>query len=125
MLERLKNDFYLAMLTLVGAIIVFCLTPYGIYRLYTGNYIVGIADLCMVLCAIIATHTAWRTGDTVKPGLFMALVFCAGALLVCISLGADGLFWVYPFLVFIFFFGVADSGFCTVADTADNAVYHW
>lgn len=103
MLERLKNDFYLAMLTLVGCTIVLCVTPYGIYRLYSGNYIVGIADLFMVLCAIGATRMAWRSGDTVKPGLFMALVFCAGALLVCINLGVDGLFWVYPFLVFIFF----------------------
>lgn len=103
MLERLKNDFYLAMLTLVGCIIVLCVTPYGIYRLYSGNYIVGAADLIMVLCAIAATRMAWRSGDTVKPGLFMALVFCAGALLVCINLGVDGLFWVYPFLVFIFF----------------------
>ncbi|MBU1309876.1 MAG: GGDEF domain-containing protein [Gammaproteobacteria bacterium] len=103
MLKRLQDDFYLAMLTLVGAMIVLCITPYGIYRLYTGNYIVGIADLVMVLCAIIATRMAWRSGDTVKPGLFMALVFCAGAVLVCINLGIDGLFWVYPFLVFIFF----------------------
>ncbi|WP_197922950.1 hypothetical protein, partial [Thiosulfatihalobacter marinus] len=46
---------------------------------------------------------AWRSGDTVKPGLFMAVVFCIGAVLVCINLGVDGLFWVYPFLVFIFF----------------------
>lgn len=103
MLKRLQDDFYLAMLTLVGAIIVLCITPYGIYRLYSGNYIVGIADLLMVSCAIIATRVAWRTGDTVKPGLFMALVFCFGVVLVCINLGVDGLFWVYPFLVFIFF----------------------
>ncbi|MGP9801575.1 GGDEF domain-containing protein [Rheinheimera sp. NSM] len=103
MLKRLQDDFYLAMLTLVGAMIVLCVTPYGIYRLYSGNYVVGIADLVMVTCAIIATRMAWRTGDTVKPGLFMALVFCFGAVLVCINLGVDGLFWVYPFLVFIFF----------------------
>lgn len=103
MLKRLQDDFYLAMLTLVGALIVLCITPYGIYRLYSGNYVVGIADLVMVLCAIVATRMAWRTGDTVKPGLFMALVFCVGAVLVCINLGVDGLFWVYPFLVFIFF----------------------
>uniref|UniRef100_A0A486XVA6 diguanylate cyclase n=1 Tax=Rheinheimera sp. BAL341 TaxID=1708203 RepID=A0A486XVA6_9GAMM len=57
----------------------------------------------MVMSALFATFWAWRTGDTVRPGLFMALVFCAGALLVCIGLGADGLYWVYPFLVFIFF----------------------
>lgn len=103
MLQRLKDDFYLAMLTLVGAMIVLCVTPYAIYRLYTGNYVVGIADLIMVLCAVLASRHAWRTGDTVKPGLFMAIVFCVGALLVCVNLGVDGLFWVYPFLVFIFF----------------------
>lgn len=103
MLERLKKDFYLAMLTLVGSLIVLCVTPYAIYRLYVGNYIVGIADLIIVASAVVATRVAWRSGDTVKPGMFMALVFCAGAILVCISLGTDGLFWVYPFLVFIFF----------------------
>lgn len=103
MLERLKNDFYLAMVTLVGSLMVLCVTPYGLYRLFTGNVVVGVADLLMVTCAIIATRMAWRTGDTVKPGLFMAVVFCIGAVLVCINLGVDGLFWVYPFLVFIFF----------------------
>jgi diguanylate cyclase len=102
-LERLRKDFYLAMLTLVGVLIVLCITPYGIYRLLSGNYVVGIADLVIVTCTVVATRVAWRSGDTVKPGLFMALVFCAGALLVCINLGVDGLFWVYPFLVFIFF----------------------
>ena len=103
MLQRLKDDFYLAMLTLVGAIIVLCVTPYGIYRLLSGNLLVGLADLIMVLCSVLAVRSAWQTGDTVKPGLFMAVIFCIGAVLVCISLGVDGLFWVYPFLVFVFF----------------------
>uniref|UniRef100_A0A486XKP1 Uncharacterized protein n=1 Tax=Rheinheimera sp. BAL341 TaxID=1708203 RepID=A0A486XKP1_9GAMM len=44
MIERLKNDFYLAMLTLVGTIILFFVTPYGVYRLYTGNIPVIIED---------------------------------------------------------------------------------
>lgn len=103
MLQRLKDDFYLAMLTLVGAIIVLCVTPYGIYRLLSGNLVVGVADLTMVLCSVLAVRSAWRTGNTVKPGLFMALIFCVGAVLVCINLGVDALFWVYPLLVFVFF----------------------
>jgi diguanylate cyclase len=102
-LERLKNDFYLAMLTLVGMMIVLFVTPYGLYRLYSGNVIVGTADMVIVVCSIVAVRIAWYSGDTVKPGMFMALVFCVGAVLVCLNLGMDGLFWVYPFLVFIFF----------------------
>ncbi|MEH8020280.1 MULTISPECIES: GGDEF domain-containing protein [Rheinheimera] len=103
MLKRFKTDFYLAMLTLVTTLIVLCILPYAVYRLYTGNYLVGFADLVVVLSSLIATTVAWRSGDTVKPGVFMAAVFCIGVLVICFALGIDGLFWVYPFMVFIFF----------------------
>ncbi|WP_333608082.1 GGDEF domain-containing protein [Arsukibacterium sp.] len=103
MLQRLKQDFYLAMISLAGLIIILFLTPYGIFRLFTGNLVVGIADLVMVAVSLISVLYAWRTGDTVRPGQFMAVAFCIGASLVCINLGLDGLFWVYPFVVFIFF----------------------
>jgi diguanylate cyclase (GGDEF)-like protein len=91
------------MLSLVGALIVLCITPYGIYRLLTGNFVVGIADLVMVLVSIACVVFAWRTDKTKGPGLVMAAVFCVGIILVCINLGGDVLFWIYPFLVFIFF----------------------
>lgn len=103
MLARLKNNFYLAMLSLVGLMITVCVTPYGIYRLLSGNTVVGIADLIMVLISICCVISAWRTDNTKVPGQIMAVVFCVGAILVCINLGVDGLFWVYPFIVFIFF----------------------
>lgn len=91
------------MITLVGVIIAIFVTPYAVYRLYTGNLVVGIADLVIVVSAVSAVIYAWRTGDTVKPGQFLALIFCIGAGVVCISLGINGLFWIYPLLVFIFF----------------------
>lgn len=91
------------MISLVGLMITVCLTPYGIYRLLSGNIIVGIADLVMVLVSVCCVAYAWRTEDTKGPGLIMAMAFCVGAILVCINLGIDGVFWVYPFLVFIFF----------------------
>ncbi|MDX1677445.1 GGDEF domain-containing protein [Arsukibacterium sp.] len=103
MLTRLKSNFYLAMISLVGLIITVCLTPYGIYRLVSGNIVVGIADLGMVLVSICCVSFAWRTDDTKGPGLVMAIAFCIGAILVCINLGVDGVFWLYPFIVFIFF----------------------
>ncbi len=103
MLERLKSNFYLAMLSLVGLMITVCVTPYGIYRLLSGNIVVGVADLVMVLISICCVVYAWRTDNTKGPGLIMAMAFCIGAILVCINLGIDGVFWVYPFIVFIFF----------------------
>lgn len=103
MLTRLRNNFYLAMISLVGLIITLFVTPYGIYRLLSGNLVVGIADLLIVLSSIIAVIYAWRTDDTVRPGKFLAVAFCIGALIVCFNLGTNGVFWIYPLLVFIFF----------------------
>lgn len=59
--------------------------------------------MIIVISAISAVIYAWRTGDTVKPGQFLAFIFCIGVGIVCINLGINGLFWVYPLLVFIFF----------------------
>lgn len=103
MLARLKTNFYLAMISLVGLIITICVTPYAFYRLATGNVWVGVVDLIMVLVSVSCVIFAWRTGNTKAPGQVMAIVFCVGAIFVCINLGVDGLFWVYPFIVFIFF----------------------
>lgn len=100
---RIKQDFYLAMITLVGVMIGIFVTPYAIYRLMTGNLIVALADFVIVLSALFAVSHAWRTGDTVRPGQFLAVIFCIGAAVICVNLGTNGLFWVYPLLVFIFF----------------------
>ncbi|MGY5799157.1 GGDEF domain-containing protein [Rheinheimera faecalis] len=103
MLQRLKNDFHLSMITLVGVIASGTLLPYALYRIATGNYLVGVVDLLMIAVSTVSVLMAWRTGDTEKPGFLMAAVFCFGAVLVCMKLGQDVLFWIYPLMVFIFF----------------------
>lgn len=103
MLQRLKNDFHLSMITLVGVIASGTLLPYAVFRIATGNYLVGLVDLLMIAVSAFSVLMAWRTGDTERPGFLMAAVFCFGAVLVCMKLGQDVLFWIYPLMVFIFF----------------------
>jgi diguanylate cyclase (GGDEF)-like protein len=103
LLQRLKDNFHLSMITLVGVIASCTLLPYALYRLATGSYLVGIVDLLMIAVSTVSVWMAWRTGDTEKPGFLMAAVFCFGAVLVCMKLGQDVLFWIYPLMVFIFF----------------------
>lgn len=91
------------MITLVGVIASGTLLPYALYRIATGNYLVGVVDLLMIAVSTVSVLMAWRTGDTEKPGFLMAAVFCFGAVLVCMKLGQDVLFWIYPLMVFIFF----------------------
>jgi len=67
MFKRLRNNFQLSIITLMGIIGVLGITPYAIYRLLQGNYLVGIADTIIVLSTLAAVLYAWRTGDTENP----------------------------------------------------------
>lgn len=103
MLERLKQDFYLMMITLVGALASCTLVPYVIYRLVTRDYLVALVDVLMISISLFSVRRAWRTGDTERPGLMMAMAFCIGAVTVVYKLGSDALYWIYPLMVFLFF----------------------
>jgi diguanylate cyclase (GGDEF)-like protein len=91
------------MITLVGLIASCTLLPYALYRMATEDYLVGMVDILMITVSTVSVWMAWRSGETEKPGFLMAAVFCFGAVLVCMKLGQDVLFWIYPLMVFIFF----------------------
>ena len=103
MLKRLRNDFQLSIITLMGLFGVIGISPYAVYRLLHGNYLVGIADTVIVFSTLFAVLYAWVTRDTVKPGIYLAAVFSVGATLIAINLGVNGLFWIYPLILFNFF----------------------
>jgi diguanylate cyclase (GGDEF)-like protein len=103
MYKRLLRDFQLSILTLMGAFTVTGLTPYAVYRWLNGNLNIAILDATMVLCALLCVAHAWRTGDTEKPGLVMALIVSCGAVLVTLNIAVLGLFWFYVLILFNFF----------------------
>ncbi len=103
LLRRLRKDFQLSIITLMGLFGVIGISPYAVYRLLEGNYLVGIADSVIVLSTVFAVFYAWRTGDTLKPGTYLAVIFSIGATLIAINLGINGLFWLYPLILFNFF----------------------
>ncbi len=100
---RLKGDFQLSIITLVGICSLIGITPYTVYRLLEGNLLVGGVDAVMVCSTCIAVVYAWRTGNTLKPGQFLAVVYSIGTFLVAIKLGVNGLFWFYTLILFNFF----------------------
>lgn len=103
LIKRLRSDFQLSIMSLMGLFGIISITPYAVYRLATGNYLVGAVDTLIVLSTAIAVLYGWRTGDTAKPGIFLAAIFSAGATLIAINLNVNGLFWIYPTILFNFF----------------------
>lgn len=103
MYKRLLRDFQLSILTLMGAFTVTGLTPYAVYRWLNGDWNIAVLDATMILCALICVAHAWRTGDTEKPGLVMAVIVSCGAVLVTLNIAVLGLFWFYVLILFNFF----------------------
>ena len=102
-LRRLKRNPQLFIITMMGIFGVLGITPYIIYRAHSTDFMVAAADFIAVVSIVTAVIYAWRTNDTVKPGLYLSVIFSAVATLVTINLGINGFFWIYPLILFNFF----------------------
>lgn len=103
MIERLRNDYQLSILVLMGVLPILTLVPYGLYRFLKGDLTVAIVDGVVVLISLLGIRHAWQTGDTRSPGLVISVTVSVGAVLVVLELGMTGLFWVYVGILFNFF----------------------
>lgn len=102
-LRRLKHNYQLSIITLMGVFGVLSITPYAVYRIINYDLAVAIADSVAVISIIIAVIYAWRTNDTKKPGLYLSVTFSMAATVATINLGINGFFWIYPLILFNFF----------------------
>jgi diguanylate cyclase (GGDEF)-like protein len=101
--DRLRADFQLSIVLLFGACSALLILPFGIYRALQGAWPVAILDLLLVLAIAGACGWAWWRGDTRRVGLFLALVYTAGAVASAELLGVIGAFWMYAVIVANFF----------------------
>lgn len=99
MLKRLKDDFQLSMLCLIGLLACVGIGPYVIYRLLMGNAWVALIDALMVIGALVCVGFAWRTGATRHASLLVTLIVSVGAVTVVLDIGMDGLYWIYALIL--------------------------
>lgn len=112
-LDRLRADFRLSIITLLGCSALLGVTPFAVYRFVQGQIVAGAVD-CMILAGILLTMVyAWRYDDTWHSGLFMSVFACGGAAVVA-SLQGDGtgILWVYPAIMASFFMTTQVAATC-------------
>lgn len=102
-MRRLRHNYNLSIITLMGVFGVLSITPYAAYRIINSDFTVAFADSIAVISIIIAVIYAWRTNDTTKPGLYLSVTFSMAATIATINLGINGFFWIYPLILFNFF----------------------
>lgn len=104
MLYRLRNDFQLSVISLLGVFAILGITPFAVWRFVQGEILIGTIDTIILLGIIGAVVYAWRTGKKDLAGLFLATVPCTmGGITIATLVGEAGLFWLYPALICSFF----------------------
>jgi len=103
MFQRLRSDFRLSIISLLGLCGFLGITPFAVLRFHQGNLMAGTVDILILVGLCGAVAYAWWTGDTRRSGLVMAIIAAFGAVLVAGLVGDPGLFWLYPCLVTSFF----------------------
>src|SRR5690554_1793135 len=103
MLKRLRTDFRLSIITILGTSALLGITPFAIMRFLQGNHVAGAIDTTIMLTILGGMAYAWITGDTRRSGMLLAVIACSGAVVVAMVVGEVGLFWLYPCLVTAFF----------------------
>ncbi|CAG4978149.1 GGDEF domain-containing protein [Novilysobacter luteus] len=99
LIQRLKADFRLTLMTVFGALTVVGITPFVVFRLLNNQPIAAVADVGIQLGITAIVLYAWR-GDRMDRAGLLAAVFCSGGCVAMAHLtGLTGTLWLYPVLL--------------------------
>jgi diguanylate cyclase len=77
--------------------------PFGIYRLWQGNWISAVVDLALVSAMLAVTVHVWRTGRHKAASLGVTLFYSVGMLATIYLRGLSLVYWVYPTMIAAYF----------------------
>lgn len=103
MSSKITEDLQLTLIVIVAALAFIFITPFGVHRFLEGDYLVAVSDLFIVLAAGASAVKAWKTGATRVAGLIISVVSSLGLIIVTFSRGIEGVFWIYPLIMFVFY----------------------
>jgi diguanylate cyclase (GGDEF)-like protein len=103
LIEKLKSDSQLRLITLLGLTTAFTVALFAVYRVWRGEWTAALTDL--VVAAVVAAPVAYalRTGNTGGAGLFMCGLNAAACALACWVIGPVASQWLYLVLMTNFF----------------------
>jgi diguanylate cyclase len=101
--HRLRNDFQLAVVTLLATIALIGLTPFAILRGINGQWPLFGMDLLIQSGILAGVVYAWRSGNARTPSLALAYFIAVMAVVAAHLLGNSGRYWFYAAIVANFF----------------------
>lgn len=98
LVARMRADIRLAIVTLYCLCAFGLITPFAIFRLLSGDFIIGIADLAIVAVFLGLMLLAWRPGKSQLAADLTACAATAGVMTVVLLLDISHL-WTFSTLV--------------------------
>jgi diguanylate cyclase len=110
LLDRLRGDLQLAMITLFGLLGIGAILPFAVYRMFAGHYLIVLVDFLIVAGLTGAALFAWRTDQLDLTGKFLAAFTCVACIVVVYVFGLSPL---WCFSTFMATFMVGERRFAT------------
>jgi diguanylate cyclase len=114
LIARMRADIRLAIVTLYCLCSFALITPFGIYRLHSGDVLIGLVDLAIVAIFISLAVLAWKPG---KSRLAADLTACSATLAVMAVVLALELSYLWAFSTLVGNFLMARLPVALVAST--------
>jgi diguanylate cyclase len=89
------SDFRLPIILFFGSCAVVGITPFALLRFASGQWLIGLIDLLIVLAIGAMMAYAWLSGNTRRAGVLVALTNTIGCMAIIVLLGPYGLYWAY------------------------------
>ena len=99
---RVKSDFHLSIVCILGFVATGAVTPFLIYRALKEQWVIFFIDLAMIaLTAGIAIY-AWRSRKSESAAILMATTICCGFVLTAFKNSSVSPYWLYCIVLFSF-----------------------
>lgn len=95
LIERLRQDFQLALVVIFGIVLNVMIVPFAIYRFYSGQLLNGSIDLFIVGCVGVGAVHAYRHGSTARVAMLLVATNSLGCIAIAYIAGPAGPLWLY------------------------------
>ena len=97
-MNRIRRNLNLALILTFGIVTVIMITPFAIYRLFSGQVVAACIDFLIVACITLGSVHAYVNNRTHGAALFLAITYSTGCIAVAYVAGAAGPLWAYAVL---------------------------
>ncbi len=101
--HRLRQDFVLRVISLLGVCETLTLLPFSVYRFAQGSFDKGLFDGVTLLVILCIVGYSWCADDSQRGGLILAVASTVFAGITSNALGIVGVFWFFPMMLTNFF----------------------